>query len=480
MITCGGDDTFATTENGMVVSFGGNASGQLGRPESENEYWMNTRCINDKGEVCSIRQVSCGTEHTGLVTCDGDLFMCGSGRFGQLGLGDERNQATPTRVARAVFDDEAVLMVACGEQHTVVATEGGGVYTFGDGAYGRLGHGDYEKKLTPRRVSAVAFRPKGSAEGPGERIVMVAAGDSHTVALSEAGHVFTWGWGDLGQLGHNDESNQRAPRQVEPGRFDGESVVFVAAGGYHTVAVTAGGRLYTWGYGCYGQLGHGDTGNSLVPTVVGAGAFGAPEGGRVVMAACGSWHTLVVTQEGALWACGLGCKGQLGLNDTDSRHAFERVGAEVFGGARVVAAAAGEAHSAAVTEDGALWTWGSGHRGRLGHGDGNQEPLPNKVTTVTIEAPMFGKSGNLSREMNNVDALVINRMLRESNPSFIQFELTKRISEGAQDPWEKKLNRLPGLRRLLGERPPAQPSSTHQAHILTAVCQRCQIQASSA
>ena len=58
---------------------------------------------------------------------------------------------------------------------------------------------------------------------------------------------------------------------MESGRFGGEQVVFVAAGGYRTVAVTAGGRLYTWGYGEDGQLGHGDTGNRLVPTVVGAG-----------------------------------------------------------------------------------------------------------------------------------------------------------------------------------------------------------------
>ena len=56
---------------------------------------------------------------------------------------------------------------------------------------------------------------------------MVGAGGSHTVALSEAGHVFTWGWGVSGQLGHNDTSAQRAPRQVEAVFFGGKKVVFV-------------------------------------------------------------------------------------------------------------------------------------------------------------------------------------------------------------------------------------------------------------
>ena len=63
------------------------------------------------------------------------------------------------------------------------------------------------------------------------------------------------GYGDYGQLGHNDEDNQLAPRQVEARRFGGEKVVFVAAGSFQTVAVTAGGRLYTWGEGENGQLG---------------------------------------------------------------------------------------------------------------------------------------------------------------------------------------------------------------------------------
>ena len=319
------------------------------------------------------------------MTEAGDLLMCGRGWNGCLGLGDEEDRATPTLVARAVFDGEAVLMVACGDEHTAALTEGGGVYTFGLGEDGQLGHGDTEDQLAPRRVPAAGFN--------GERVVMVAAGRMHTAALSEAGHVYTWGDGGVGQLGHDDWNSHRAPRRVEPGRFGGERVVFVAAGGNQTVAVTAGGRLYTWGYGGHGRLGHGDTGNRLVPTLVGAGAFG---GSAVVMAACGSFHTLVVTRDGALWACGQGEYGQLGLNDeivsdADSddelfapvldsdRPSFARVGAGefgdhvAFGGASVVVAAAGHNHSAAVTEDGALWTWGAGtvptHVGRQQHPD---------------------------------------------------------------------------------------------------------------
>ena len=77
------------------------------------------------------------------MTEAGDLLMCGRGWNGCLGLGDEEDRATPTLVARAVFDGEAVLMVACGfslASLTSVVTEGGCVYTTERGEEGQLGH----------------------------------------------------------------------------------------------------------------------------------------------------------------------------------------------------------------------------------------------------------------------------------------------------------------------------------------------------
>jgi alpha-tubulin suppressor-like RCC1 family protein len=369
-------------EDGTTFAFGRNNFGQLGIGNTDDQHTP-TRIV---GLLAPVRQVAAGTFHTGMVTEAGDLLMCSKGEYGRLGLGDEEDRATPTLVARALFDGEAVLMVACGVVHTVVTTEGGGVYTFGRGRDGQLGHGDEENQLLPRRVPAACFN--------GERVVMVAVGGRHTVALSEAGHVFTWGSGSCGQLGHNDRENQLAPRQVEAGQGDApERVVFVAAGAEHTVSVTAVGRLYTWGRGWSGQLGQGDTGDRLVPTLV--GGFGAPEGGRVVMAACGAFHTLVVTQDGALWACGRGYAGQLGLNDDEIRHVFERVGGTTgvaaFGGARVVAAAADRVHSAAVTEDGALWTWGHGGSGRLGYGDEESCLVPTRVTQDSLGGLRIGR-----------------------------------------------------------------------------------------
>ena len=126
----------AVGEDGALFVWGSGEDGQLGTGDSDRRL-APTRVA---GLTAPVRQVAAGDKHTGIVTEAGDLLMCGLGQDGRLGLGDEDGRTTPTLVARAVFDGEAVLMVACGFAHTAVATEGGGVYTFGEGEYGRLGH----------------------------------------------------------------------------------------------------------------------------------------------------------------------------------------------------------------------------------------------------------------------------------------------------------------------------------------------------
>ena len=87
--------------------------------------------------------------------------------------------------------------------------------------------------------------------------------------------------------------------EVGGARFRGARVVFAAAGILHSGVVTSGGRVWTWGFGGRGRLGHNDEQDQLVPREV-AGELG---GGRAVMLAAGYAHTMVVTHDGALWGC---------------------------------------------------------------------------------------------------------------------------------------------------------------------------------
>ena len=177
-------------------------------------------------------------------------------------------------------------------------------------------------------------------------------------------------------------------------------MVQAAAGRGHTAAVTAEGRLYTWGSGIYGQLGQGTFANMLVPTLVRAGGL---EVAPALMVACGDAHTLAVTRAGALYACGLGMYGQLGLNDKEMRTVFERVRLPVLSDPRIVTASASCSHSAAVTEDGALFTWGSGqdfgvNPTGLGHGDVAERLRPTLVEPDSMDGARIGRCRALARE----------------------------------------------------------------------------------
>jgi len=177
--------------------------------------------------------------------------------------------------------------------------------------------------------------------------------------------------------------------------------VLVAAGACHTVAVTREGALWVWGYGLAGQLGLGDTENRLVPVRVGAEEV---FGGRVLMTACGNEHTLIVTTKGTLWTCGEGEYGTLGHTNEKTRLVPTQIEAHFFGDANIVSAAAGAFHSVAVTEQGALYTWGSGTQrkhtvheaaGGLGHDDGETKLTPTLVAPSLLQDARIGRCHDL-------------------------------------------------------------------------------------
>jgi alpha-tubulin suppressor-like RCC1 family protein len=196
-----------------------------------------------------------------------------------------------------------VVGASAGETHTVAWTEGGEVYTFGCGEGGRLGHGGDGVELVPRVVEALA----------GKKVVGVSAGTAHTVAWTEGGEVYTFGWGGEGRLGHGGEEHEFVPRVVEA--LAGEKVVGASVGDHHTVAWTEGGEVYTFGFGLYGRLGHWGAENERVPRVVDALA-----GKKVMGASAGDHHTVAWT-EGEVYTFGWGKDGRLGHGGDEDEQA---------------------------------------------------------------------------------------------------------------------------------------------------------------
>ncbi|EOD38720.1 hypothetical protein EMIHUDRAFT_373026 [Emiliania huxleyi CCMP1516] len=106
--------------------------------------------------------------------------------------------------------------------------------------------------------------PKKVETFAGRRVVAVSAGDRHSIAITADGAVWSWGYGASGQLGHGDQQNQLLPKQVEA--FAGQRVVAVSAAEYNSFAIAADGGVYAWGLGERGCLGHGeDLSHQLLP-----------------------------------------------------------------------------------------------------------------------------------------------------------------------------------------------------------------------
>ena len=335
-----------------------------------------------EGEGCAVRwlclaallresnppaRAAAGYSHSLFIDGEGRLSACGkaTGRRGEevtalLGHGEGVTRLnTPTRLP-SLLGGERAKSVAAGATHSLALAGNGAVWSWGGGDSGRLGHGDEHDQWQPKKVEALA----------GQRVDAVSTAYDQSFAITAVGAVWSWGVGAGGQLGHGDEQRQSLPKQVEA--LAGQHVVAVTAGEHHGLALTADGAAWSWGYGHYGRLGHGDEQRQLLPKKIEAWS-----GRRVVAVSAGVDHSLAIAANGAVWSWGRGDNGQLGHGDEEDRLLPKKV--EALAGQRVVAVSAGWLHSLVLTANGAVWSWGNGGWGQLGHGNYEDQLLPKKI-----------------------------------------------------------------------------------------------------
>ncbi|XP_013763473.1 X-linked retinitis pigmentosa GTPase regulator-like isoform X2 [Pundamilia nyererei] len=295
-------------------------------------------------------RIACGDEHTALITENGKLFLFGSNNWGQLGLGSKVTFNKPTCVK--ALKSEKVQLVACGRNHTLICTAQGKVYASGGNSEGQLGLGDCDERTSFKRLDFF------DSQGP---IKMLAAGSNTSAALTASGKLFMWGDNTEGQIGLGKESQVSSPQEVSVGR----PISWVSCGYYHSALVTVDGALYTFGERDSGKLGLGthQLPGHRVPQLV--KSIKEP----VTQVACGGGHTVALA-EGSVYTFGLGQFGQLGHGTFIFESRVPRL-VEHFKKGRACQVACGENHTAVITEDGLLYTFGDGRHGKLGLGEEN-------------------------------------------------------------------------------------------------------------
>nr|XP_023021233.1 uncharacterized protein LOC111509680 isoform X1 [Leptinotarsa decemlineata] len=187
-----------------------------------------------------LHPLSCGYEH-GAVVRNNEVYTMGVSSSGCLGLGPLLTQSSPPRLVQTLSEMKVkVLSVSCGRKHTLALTDYG-VYSWGSNTYGQLGLGScVQESPYPQILSSI----------PHLKIIDLSAGQYHSVALTSSGKVYTWGWGIHGQLGHGNCDNEFFPKLLQ---FD-HPVKQVAAGHAHTLILTCDGRIFGFGSNIFGQL----------------------------------------------------------------------------------------------------------------------------------------------------------------------------------------------------------------------------------
>ncbi|XP_021567716.1 E3 ISG15--protein ligase HERC5 [Carlito syrichta] len=207
-----------------------------------------------------------------------------------------------------------------------------------------------------------------------KNIIQITCGDYHSLALSKGGELFAWGQNQHGQLGIGRMfPSTCTPQIVED--LAGVPLVQIAAGEAHSMALSMSGNIYSWGNNEFGQLGLGHTENKDSPSLI-----EKLDNQEVEFLACGGSHTALLTQDGLVFTFGAGKYGQLGHNSTQNE-LIPRLVAE-FVGNRVSQIACGRSHTLAYVSDlGKVFSFGSGKEGQLGNGGTCNQlmPLPMKL-----------------------------------------------------------------------------------------------------
>ncbi|HWF32128.1 MAG TPA: hypothetical protein VG188_06195 [Solirubrobacteraceae bacterium] len=325
----------------------------------------------------------------------GELFAFGANRFGELASSANNGSeaANPTPEPAGIPGAEGpVVQLAAGNGASLALTSDGRLYSFGENLYGELGRalgsGSEAANPTPARVNL-------PGAGSGERIVEVAAGGAHSLALTSTGQLYAFGRNFYGQLGSttgngSDTANPTPAPLVLPGASG--PVSEIAAGEDHSLAVTSTGQLYAFGSNRFGQLGNpSGSGTELAnPTPLRVSLPGAV--GPVVQVAAGFAHSLALTSTGQLYAFGSNEFGQLGSAGNSGTANATPLTEVVLPGATgpVRQIAAGAFHSLALTSTGQLYAFGQNSSGQLGTERGAQtpNPTPELVGLPAIAGPL--------------------------------------------------------------------------------------------
>ncbi len=346
----GGGQTCGVRSDGTVFCWGYNGDGRCGNGTYTTPLVVPTQV---SGIGTNGSKVEGGGHHACGIRTNGSAWCWGSNSSGQLGNGTTTTSNVPVAVTNMGSN---VTAVSSGTYHSC-GIRSGALYCWGRNEHGQLGDNSTMNASTP--VSVI-----GMTSG----VTHVSCGDNHTCARKSDGSLRCWGRNDYGQLGDNSTVDRYSPVLVS-GMTSGVSMV--SAGSFFTCAVRTDGSLRCWGRNDYGFVGDGSTTQRLTPVTP------SGMGSGVQAVASGGHQNCALKTNQSIWCWGLNNFGQLGNgNTTDS---LVPVQVQSLPG-NMASVHVGGAHVCAVSSGGGAWCWGNNDSGRIGDGTTTHRSLPVPVT----------------------------------------------------------------------------------------------------
>ena len=348
------DSLYAILDNGSLYAWGNNKDGQLGLGLTD-EYVAYNKKVDIPGKV---KLIKCAGDNPTELACyviteDGALYVWGKNSYGQLGVGDEVNKNTPTKVN---LPGKIKELITTNVPSVYALMEDSSLYSWGYNRYGELGVGDEVNKNTPTKVNL-----------PSKIKELITTGSS-VYALMEDSSLYAWGYNLDGQLGVGDEVNKNTPTKVNlPSKI--KELITTGSSVY---ALMEDSSLYAWGYNLDGQLGVGDEVNKNTPTKV-----NLPSKIKELITTGSSVYALM--EDSSLYAWGYNLDGQLGVGDEVNKNTPTKVNLP----SKIKELITTNGSSVyALMEDSSLYSWGENSYGQLGVGD-----KINKNTPTIVNLP---------------------------------------------------------------------------------------------
>ncbi len=442
-IATGGDHTFLLADNDTLFAFGSNLYGQLGDGTSVSKIaptiissaqfngksiskmsvavgnslflmadstvfsWGNYRSGLGQGSLSAniltptqishtnisgkkFVEISRSSENGFLLDKDGVVYAFG-GEEHALGISANADILNPMAIADSLFEGKKITSISSGPQHTLFLASDGIIFSTGRGSDGELGSRYVATSTIPMTVDSTNYK--------NDRIKGIQAAYRSSFLLSNSGKVYSFGGSHsdstISYLGRTATRTIARPLELSHANISGKKIVKAATAGERTFLLSDEGKVYAMGLGINGYLGTGDSLNIHIPTLIDHTNIGSKKiveisiSSNVESGTGAISHTLLLAEDGTLFGFGDNSTGQLGLGDYNNRMIATEISHSNLSGKTISKVIAGAQNSMLITTDGTVYIWGNGGNGEMGYGNTNNLNVPTEASHITALSKQF-------------------------------------------------------------------------------------------